>query len=238
MQRIKLLGLCFSAVLLLCTVAVAGASALPEHIYQVEGKKLEANEKKEIAAKAKTEFTIKGEVPIGAKWVVKCKKVKLNPAEKPAIVGGIPGTSEKERFEFEECTATVGGVKCEKVTVEAAQANDELVTIIKPAGKAGKIANWFVPTIGKVFFKIKFTKCGILGNLAVEVEGTTAALVVPEKVLGVMQTWVWNEAEEITEIERQSKELVKVGLKSGGLPVTLNGEVEVELLAKEKWGAF
>lgn len=240
MRRIESFYLCMTVVLATCAISVAAASAAPEHIFRVEGRKLEANEKMKIIAKAKTEIKIKGELEfLGTKvdWIVKCKKFKLGPAINPMVTGGIPGTSENEGFEFEECATTIGGAKCENVVIEAFKTNDELVTILKPAAKVGKLADWFVPAEG-VFARIKLIKCGIFGNPVVTVEGSTAALVNPEKVLAAAQTLVWSEAERIIEVERQTGEKVAVGLRGNGLPVTINGEIEVELVSKEKWGGF
>ncbi len=239
MNRIRIIGMALVAVFALSAVAVATASALPSHVYRVEGAKLEAGKTKEITSKVKagSEFVLKG-TQLGIKSVTKCKKIKLNAAEKPVIVGGEPGTSEKEKIEFEECTATVGGSKCESVTVESASTKNELVTIEKPAGKKGKLATLFTPTTGTVFSKVKFKKCGLFGSPEATVEGSTAALVSPEATEAVSGALIWNEAEEITEVEKQSKAKVTAGLKAAGNLATLNGEAEVELVSKEKWGAF
>jgi hypothetical protein len=235
------LTLCIIAVLAVCGVAAAEASAAPEHIYKIEGKKLATGEKEGIKAKLAEDFVIKGsETILGSKieFVITCKKVKLNAAEKPMIVGGEPGTSEKEKFEFEECGATLDGTKCDKVAVESAAVTNELVTIIKPAERNGKLGIWFVPASGKVFFTIKMEKCGVLGSHEVKVEGTTAAAEFTEKTENRIQFWEWSEGEEITEIERQSGTKFLVGLKADGNVTTLSGTVEVELVSGDKWGAF
>jgi hypothetical protein len=240
MRHIKLFCLCFTVALATCVAAATGASATPEHIYKIEGVKLETGEKAEITAKAKTEIVLKGEEEIvGAKvkWVLTCIDLKLDTADKPMIVGGRPGTSEKEKLELERCTATLGGTKCSSVTVEAAQLNDELVTIIAPSAKLGDLANWLFPASGKTFYKIKF-KCGIFGGLEINVEDSTAVTIEPEKAEVIGPVWGWKEKEFIGEIERQNGEKVKVGLMATGFPVTVNGEVEVELVSKQKWGAF
>jgi hypothetical protein len=238
MTRIKLVGLCLVAVFAFGAVAVAEASAA-EEIYKVEEKKLEAGEKKEITSKAKTEFTLTGEETIlGAKVkaITKCKKLKLNAAEKPVIVGGTPGKSEKEKIEFEECTATLGGSKCEKVSIESASTNNEIVTIVLPAGKAGDLAVLFTPATGKVFTTVKLTKCGIFGSHEAKVEGTSAALAsTGEAVVG---TLTYSEAEEITKIKKSNGTEETTGLKFAGNPSKINGVAEVELVSKEKWSVF
>jgi hypothetical protein len=209
--------------------------------YNVEGAKLEAGQTKEITSKAKTEFTLKGEqeiLGVKVKSVTNCKKLKLNAADKPVLVGGEPGKSEKEDIEFEECSATLGGSKCSSVTIESALANNELVTVVSPAGKRGKLASLFTPASGKVFTKIKFTKCGLFGSQSAEVEGSSTALVGSEKTEAVTGTLVYSETEEITEIEKLNGTKEKTGLKFGGFAATINGEAEVELVSKEKWGAF
>ena len=238
MKHIRIIGLALVALFALGAIAATSAMAAPEHIYKVEGKKLEAGEKEEITSKAKTEFVLKGTGPLGIKSETKCKKLKLNAAEKPVITGGTPGKSEKEKIEFEECTATVGGSKCSSVTVESASTNNELVTIVLPASKAGKLATLFVPASGKVFTKIKFTKCGIFGSQSAEVEGSSAALISPEKTEAVNGVLIWNEKEEITETEKQNGEKGKDGLKFNGNAATINGEAEVALVSGKKWGAF
>jgi hypothetical protein len=240
MTRIKLVGLCLVAVFAFGAVAVAEAAAA-EYIYKVNGKKLEASEKKEITSKAKTEFTLTGEESVlgtKVKAITKCKKLKLNAAEKPVIVGGTPGKSEKEKIEFEECTATLGGSKCSSVTIESASTNNEIVTIVLPASKAGKLGVLFTPASGKVFTTVKLKSCGIFGSHEAKVEGSSAALVGSEKTEAVAGTLVYSETEEITEIEKSNNTKEKVGLKFAGNPSKINGEAEVELVSKEKWGVF
>lgn len=243
MLRIKLSCLCFTVVLATCMAAVAGASAEPEHIYKVEQVKLEAGKVKEITAKLKpgTEFIITGEreiVKLKIKWEIKCKNLKLNAVEKPVIIGGVPGRSEKEKFEFGECAATLGGSKCEKVAIESVLTNNELVSIVAPLIKKELIAMLFTPAVGKVFMKTKFTKCGSFGSQEATIEGTTAAQIVPEKIDAIALVLVWRKAEEITLVKSQNGVMSPVGLKATGNAASLEGEVELELLTKEKWGVF
>jgi hypothetical protein len=235
-MRIKLFCLCLTLTFATCAIAVAEASAEPEQIYKVNGVNLEAGKTKEITFKAKTEIVIEGE-ELGAKWVLKCKKLKPKASEKPVIVGGKPGASEKEKWELEECTATFGGTACASVTLETAQVNNELVRIAAPAGRAGDLATLFRPAAGTTFLKIKF-KCGIIAA-EINVEDDTAALIVPEKTEVTILGLAWKGSEPIKEVVREIKETpFKVGLMASGHPVTLNGEIEVELVSKEKWGAF
>jgi hypothetical protein len=240
MTRIKLVVLCLVAVFAFGAVAVAEASAA-EYIYKVEGKKLEAGVKKEITSKAKTEFTLTGEetvLGVKVKAITKCKKLKLNAAEKPEIVGGAPGTSEKEKIEFEECTATLGGSKCSSVTIESASTKNEIVTVLLPAADKGKLAVLFSPSSGTVFTVVKLKSCGIFGSHEAKVEGTSAALVGSEKTEQVAGVLDWNESAEITEVEKLGGAKATVGLKFAGNPSKINGEAEVELVSKEKWGVF
>jgi hypothetical protein len=244
MKFTRILGLVLVAIFAMGVVTASAMGA--EDIYKVEGKKLEAKESKGITShiKAGTEFTLKGEETIlfvTIKSVTKCKKLKLDAAESPVIVGGLPGTSEKEKVEFEECTAELGGKACKSVAVESVATNNELVTIKKPATKEGDLGTLFKPAGGgKVFTKVKFTECGAFGNQTAEVEGTTAALVSPEKTEAVAGSLIYSESssEEITEIEKHSGTKETVGLKFGGKKATINGTAEVELLSKEKWGGF
>ena len=241
MKRIRVIGLALVA-LFAFGVAAASASAA-EHIYKVEGTKLEANMTKEITSKVKSgsEFILKGEqeiLKVKVKSETKCKTLKLNAAEHPIIIGGPVGTSAKEKIEFGECTATLGGSACEKVVIESASTNNELVTVRKPATDNGKLGTLFTPATGTVFTTVKFTKCGIFGSREAKVEGKSTALVSPEATEAVAGTLVYSEAEEITEVEKQNGTLEASGLKFSGFPATIKGEAEVELVSKEKWGAF
>ncbi len=213
MRSIKA-GLVLMVVFVLSAVTTSIASASPEHIFKVEGKKLEADEKREITAKAKTEFVFTGTGSLGIKSETRCKKLKLNAAEKPVIVGGAPGTSAKELFEFEECTATIGGSKCSSVAIESFSLNNELVTIVLPAAKAGKLAWLFTPATGKVVATFKFKSCGIFGSLEAKAEGTTAAQCIPEKTEQAALALAWRDKEDITEIKKQNGTLEHAGLAS------------------------
>ncbi len=231
MRRTGLVGLCLVAAF---AIGAAGATQAlaAEYIYRVEGKKLGAGEKKEITAKARTEFIIKAVV---GEAEVRCKKVKLNAAEKPMIVGGAPGKSEKESFEFEECSATLDGSKCSSVMVETAVLDNEVVTVRKPAGEKGDLGVLFTPVSGKIFMTVKLIKCGIFGSQEAKAEGTSTALVsLPQKTEAAAVILVWSETEPITEIEKQNGSAEKTGLSG----LTLNGEVEFELVSKERWGVF
>jgi hypothetical protein len=237
MKHIRIIGLALVA-LFVMGAAATSAMAAPEHIYKVEGKKLETGETKEIRSKAKTEFVLVGTGPLGIKAETKCKKLKLNATEKPDIAGGTPGTSGKEKIEFEECTATLGGSKCSSVTIESALANNELVTVVAPAADAGKLGTLFSPASGTTFTTIKLSKCGIFGTQEAKVEGSTVALVSPEKTEAVVGTLVYSSSAPITETEKQNGTKTADGLKFDGNAATINGEAEVELVSKEKWGAF
>lgn len=236
MKRIRIIGLVLVALFAMSAVAEASAA---EYIYQVAGAKLEPGKKKGIVSRAKTEFVLKGEQEIlfiKVKSETKCKKLKLNAAEEPVIVGGKPGKSEKEKIEFEECKATLGGAACKSVVIENASTNNEIVTEVAP--KAGPLAILFTPAVGKVFTTVKFKSCGALGSQEAKVEGSSAALVNPEKKEGVVGLLVYNEKEEITKIKKSSGAEEGAGLKFAGNTATINGEAEVELTTKEEWGVF
>ena len=242
MKRIKVIGI---ALVALFVMGAAAAFAVePEHIYKVEGAKLEAGKTKEITSHIKpgTEFVLKGErtvLFITVKSTTRCKKLKLNAAEKPVIVGGTPGTSEKEKIEFEECVGELEGKPCKGVSVENVPTTNELVTIKKPAALENKLGTLFKPAGGgKVFTKVVLKECPTFGTQEATVEGTAAALVNPEKGQEVAGSLIYNEKEEITEVEKQGGGKEAVGLKSNGKKATINGTAEVELVSKEKWGAF
>jgi hypothetical protein len=238
MTRIKLVGLGLIAAFALSAIATTSAMAAPKHIYMVESKALAAGETKEITAKDSEEFTLTGKGALEVEAVTKCKKLKLKASEHPEIIGGTPGKSAKEVIEFEECSATVGGVKCTSVEVENASTTNELVTVLKPESLKGKLATLFDPTSGTVFSKIKLNKCGILGNQTATVEGTTAALIEPEATEALEGMLVWNSKSEITEVETQSGAKHPVGLTSDKKKATLNGIALVALVSGQKWGAF
>lgn len=246
MSRIRIIGLALAAVFAMSATASASAA---EYIYKVAGAKLEAGVKTEITSKAKTTFVLKGEV-LGIKSETKCKTEKLNAAEKPVIVGGAPGTSEKELVEFGECSATLGGAACKSVKVNNTTTSNEIVTVVLPAAKAGKLATLFTPPT-KVFTTIELKECGAFGTQKAEVTGTTAALDSPEKVEQATGTLIFKAgAEEITEVgclketttctgaEKKAPFRQKVGLKFGGNAATLEGESEVSLVSGQSWGVY
>jgi hypothetical protein len=200
MRDIKLLNLCLIVVLAICAIAATQASAA-EYTYKVEGKTLEKGEAKEITAKAKTEFTFKSKGALEIEAIIKCGGLKLEPAEKSKIIGGTPGESGI-KIEYERCTATVGGTRCEKVTFTYVPLEDQIVTAA--SNLIGRIVDLLKPKTGKVIMTSNLTKCGIFGNQEVIIEGTTAALVIPEKSEQVANTLAWSAAEEITEIEKSN----------------------------------
>jgi hypothetical protein len=235
MTRLRIAGLALIAALALSAVAATGASAA-EYIYKVNGAKLEATITKGISAKAKTPFVLKGEI-IGLKSITTCNKLKLAATEPaPVIIGGTPGTSE-ERIVFEECSGSLGGSGCKSVTVENTPALNEVVTVVLPAAKVGKLATLFTPKAGTLFTTIKLKECGIFGSTEGKVEGTSASLNSEGESVVQNATWVAG-AEEITKVKKASGAEVTVGLKFGGNPATLEGVSEVELTSKEKWGTF
>jgi hypothetical protein len=238
MKRIRAIGLALVAVFAMGAVAAAEASAA-EYIYKVAGPKLEAGKTKEIKSSAKKAFVLRGKGVLEIEAVTTCKALKLNAAEKPVIVGGKPGTSEKEKVEFGECTATVGGAKCEKVEVTNVSTKNEIVTVAAPASLKGRLATLFSPTTGTEFSKVKLIKCGIFGNQTATVEGTSAALDEVEKTEAKAGTLVYAVgSSEIIEVEKFGGAKAKVELKSGPTKSTIEGEATVELVGGESWGVF
>lgn len=241
MKHIRIIGLALVAVFALCAFASASALAAPSDTFSVAGKKLESGETKEIQAKDSEEFTFKGKGALEAEAVTKCKKLKLDSADKPEIVGGTPGTSKGEAIEFEECSAVIksvlGEAKCTSVEITSPETNNELVTIVAPAELKGKLATLFTPASGKVFSKIKLNKCGALGSQSAEVEGTTAALV-PSEAEALEGTLSWSEKSVITEIEKSNGTKEKIGLTSDKKTATLNGAASVSLVSGQDWSAL
>jgi hypothetical protein len=239
MRSIKIVGLTILAALALSAVAVSQAVAA-EYIYKVEGKELTGT--KEVTSKAKSSFVLKGEEEIlgtKVKSETTCEKLKLNESEKPVIGGGKPGKSEKEKVEFSSCKATVGGAKCKEVEIGNAPTKNEVVTVLAPAKDKGDLATLFSPAKEKeAFTKIHFKSCGLLGSPEATVEGTTAALVSSEKTEATVGVLIYSGTEPVSEVEKSNKTTEKVGLKANGLPATISGEAEVELVSKEKYGVF
>ncbi|HWX45282.1 MAG TPA: hypothetical protein VNY52_08160 [Solirubrobacteraceae bacterium] len=237
MKITKAAMLALVAVFAFSVVVVAQATAA-EYVYHVEKKELAKGETREIKSSVKKEFVLRGKGIFNIESVTKCKALELNAAEKPVIVGGKPGKSEKEKIEFKECSATVGGAKCEKVEVENVSTSNEIVTVVKPEKLKGRLATLFTPA-GEVFSKVKFIKCGALGNQKAEVKGKSAGLDEPNGLEEVKDWLVYATGEaEITEVERSNGEKVKVELTNEGKKATIEGEAWVELVKGEKWGVF
>jgi hypothetical protein len=224
---IKLVGICL-AIVALCVVTATEASAA-EDIYKIEGVKLEAGEARSISANAKTEFTFKAKGALEVEAVTKCRGLELKESASPEIFGGLPGTAVHEVIEFEECSATVGGAKCESAEITSATMNGELVTVRAPNGLSGHLATLLRPASGTEVAKVKLNKCGIFGTQSATVEGTTAAATSPEGVFEPEGTLAWKEgSEEITEIEKANGTKERVELKSSGKKASLNGEAQLE----------
>jgi hypothetical protein len=237
MKRMSILGLALVAMFAMSAIAATAAMATTTDEYQIELKKLEANETREIKASAKSEFTLKGKGALNIEAVTKCKKLKLDAADHPFVAGGTPGTSGNEAIEFEECKGTVGGAECTGgVEIESAKTTNELVEVAAPSGKAGDLAVLFKPVSGTTFSKEKLNKCGAFGSQSATVEGSTAAIASTE--LAVKGTLAWNEKEEVTEIKKLNGTKEKVGLTSDKKAATLNGESFVELVSGASWCAL
>lgn len=232
MRLIKMLGMLLVALFLTGTTTASGVE--PELIYRVEGKKLEASEKQEVALAARTAFTIKATGPLG-KDEVKCSRLKLDSAERPVIVGGRPGTSEKEVMELAECSGSVGGAICSSVNVGGIPVDTELVSVLAPAKNSGQIS---LLAMIIVVFSINFKSCGVFGNQEAKVGGDDAALFAPAEGEAASKALVWDAGEEITEVKLANGSTAKLGLTSGGHPVTLSGEAEMALAGGQGWGVF
>lgn len=238
MRHIKIFGLVLVALSAVGAMVASSASAVATKLhYSVGGHFLAAGETRLILAKvaAGSEFVLTGET-LGVKAITKCKKLKLDPKHDPRIVGGLPGTSEKNLIEFEECSGTVGGTACTSVQVHNVLTRSELVMVVKPAAKAGLTGALFSPESGTKFTTILLNSCGIFGSIQAEVTGTTVALASPENTNQLFGKLIWNKAEDITEVEGHNGTKRKDGLKFAGNPATLNGTAEVWLETDELWG--
>jgi hypothetical protein len=231
-KRAIIIGLAFAASWASCFAVVASAAGA-EYIYKVNKAPLETGITREVRAKAKTSQVISGEFA-GTKFRITCKKLKLVAAEKPVIQGGVPGKSGKVTFVLEECGTSI----CEKPTVETGSLENEIVTVVRPATEAGKLAVKYKGSNGSnLFAKVKLTCLGI--SLTFYCDGTVAWLDSPEKVEQRAGTLIGKVGtEEVTEVEKSTGAKEEVGLKCEGKPVTFEGETEIELVSEENWGIF
>lgn len=224
MRHLKLLIVCMTAAMALAAIGAAAASAA-EDIYKISGATLLEGETRALTAQAKSTLVILKVEHEKIATETKCKKLKLSSSEQPKILGGKPGTSEKEKLEFEECSATVGGTPCTGVAVEDALVKNELVTVLAPTGLKGKLGTLFTPTSGTSLMKIKFSSCGAFGSPTAEMVGSATAVTSPEGVFEPTGTWTWNEKEEVTEVETAGGSKKIDTIQSKGL---IGGEVEVK----------
>lgn len=214
--------------------SIAAGSALgAEYIYKVNKTMLGAGQEEEEGIKSKTNQTISSTI-LGIKLEVVCKKAKLDAAEEPAIKGGIPGTSVRDRFEYSECESTIGSTKCKEVSVEGGSLTGEIVTVALPEAKAGELATKFSPSLS--FAKIK-VGCGF--NIDVTCSGTIALLDTPEKTEQSVGTLIAKAGtEEITEVRKSGGGTEKVGLDCDEVRASFEGESELTLVSKHSWGVF
>jgi hypothetical protein len=217
--------------------SIAAGSALgAEYIYKVNKTMLGAGQEEEEALKSKTNQTISSTI-LGIKFDVGCKSAKLDAAEEPAIKGGIPGTSVRDRFEYSECESTIGSEKCKEVTVEGGSLTGEIVTVALPEAKAGELATKFRPAVsGNAFAKIKV---GCNFKLDVTCSGTIVLLDTPEKMEQSVGTLIAKAGtEEITEVRKSGGGTEKVGLDCDEVRASFEGESELVLVSKHSWGVF
>jgi hypothetical protein len=217
--------------------SIAAGSALgAEYIYKVNKTVLGAGQEEEEVIKSKTNQTISSTI-LGIKLEVVCKNAKLDAAEEPAIKGGIPGTSVRDRFEYSECESTIGSEKCKEVTVEGGSLTGEIVTVVLPEVKAGELATKFSPSgSGNSFAKIK-VGCG--AKITVTCSGKIALLDTPEKTEQSVGALVAKAGtEEITEVRKSGGGTEKVGLNCDEVRASFVGESELVLVSKHSWGVF
>lgn len=233
-KRVLILGL----VAIPCAFGsiAAGPALGAEYIYKVNKTMLGAGQEEEEVLKSKTNQTISSTI-VGIKLEVVCKNAKLDAAEEPAIKGGIPGTSVRDRFEYSECESTVGPEKCKEVTVEGSSLRGEIVTVALPAAKEGELATKFSPSgSGNSFAKIK-VGCG--AKIVIPCSGTIALLNTPEKTEQLVGSLTAKAGtEEITEVRKSGGGTERVGLNCDEVRATFEGESELALVSKRSWGVF
>jgi hypothetical protein len=225
-------------VVLACSAFGAASASAHKFVWKVEKapgteKILAAGESKEFTASAKKAYFIKTEVL--AKLTIECKKQKFSAGGE--IIGGKPGKAEGT-IVFEECNPTAPA-ECvgKKVKIQPMPVKAELVTVVKPAAKAGKLATLFSPKTGSLLTDIQLEGC--LFNTGEELAGNAAALNVSQEVEQKTGSLLFKEgAEEITEVETSTGAKAKVELKADETKATFEGESVLELVSKELWGAF
>lgn len=240
MRRISTIGLALVAMSVMGVFSASPAFAGCELAlgFCVAGKALEAGQTKELLGSADSNFVLKGSA-FGVKSVTTCTKLKLNAAEKPVVVGGMPGTGEKALVEFSECTATLGGSACKAVTISNIATRAEQVMVLKPEANKGKLATLFRPASGEVFTTLVLKECGLFGTQEAEVKGSTAMYDEPVLVEQLTGLPLFKEGtEEIREVEKFSGAKELIGLKFGGEPATLTGTAGARLVSDQNWGVF
>jgi hypothetical protein len=226
------------AVFAFSAVGAASASA-HKFVWKVEKapgteKILAAGESKEFTASSKKGYIIKNEV-LSIKLTIECKKQKFSAGAE--IIGGKPGKAEGT-IVFEECMPTAPS-ECvgKKVKIEPLPVKTELVAVVKPAAKAGKLATLFSPKTSTLFTVITLEGC--MFNTKYELTGNAAALNGSQEVEQKTGSLLFKEgSEEITEVETSTGAKAKVELKTAGSKATFEGESALELVSKELWGAF
>ena len=216
--------------------SIAAGSALgAEYIYKVNKTMLGTGQQEEEMLKSKTNQTISSTI-LGIKFEIVCKNAKLDAAEEPAIKGGTPGTSVRDKFEYSECEST-GSIKCKEVTVEGGSLTGEIVTVALPEAKAGELATKFSPSVsGNAFAKIK-VGCGF--NIDLTCSGAIVLLDTPEKTEQSVGTLIAKAGtEEITEVRKSGGGTEKIGLDCDEVRASFEGESELALVSKHSWGVF
>lgn len=235
-KRTTLAGSIALACMVTSTMASSAAFGA-EYTYRVEKANLGVGQARVETLKAKTNQTLSSTI-LGIKFEVVCKKLKLDAAEEPVIKGGIPGTSARNKLEFSECEAHLGSSNCGATTVEGGNLTGELVTVLLPATREGKLATRYTPSggAGGTFAKVKMSGCG---GLTVTFSGTVALLDTPEKTEQSVGTLAAKAgSEEIAEVRKSNGTKEQLALKCEGLKASFAGESELSLLSNENWGVF
>lgn len=155
MKRIRIVGLCLTAMFALCAVAAASASA---HHFNVEGKEVKGTEEFEVKGTSGVS-NLKGMI-LGVEVRIICKKDKFTGTLEKE--GKTKGTVLFEECEIENATTKEKLTNCKVTNIEF-KFKDKLVEL------NAKIADEFEPSAGTTFVEIEITgaSCTLKGKYPV-----------------------------------------------------------------------
>jgi hypothetical protein len=209
--------------------------------WKVNGVRLGAGETREFTAKIKAgNFILKTSIA-GLEMELSSNLLKV---QKGAfIIGGQPGTDE-EKVEFEKVNV-IKPAKCQVKgggTVTTNMLKSEIVESAVAGVGTGKVDILFTPKeAGKPFVTFELENKGVenclVGKTPISVDGNVLAEIKEQGTEVVAKEQIF-EAPNKEYIISAGGAAKKAGLVVAGNAATLTGEAEIELVTKEKFGAF